>query len=249
MTWSFETFWAYLLDPRIVWAALVTLGVASAAQAAATVFGFVVALGLRSAHWILRVPALAYVWLFRGTPPLIQLLLLYFGLPQLGIRLSVLQAGLLSLSCYGAAYMAEIIRGALASIDRGQIEAAQSIGLSRFEIMRTVLLPQAIRLILPPLGNEFTSMMRTTSLLSVISFQELLRVTTLAISETFRPFELYSVAALYYLVMATAWMALQSTLERSFAVGTDRMFAKKSIWDDLVRLVARPRSVTKGAAS
>jgi polar amino acid transport system permease protein len=148
----------------------------------------------------------------------VLLLLAYFGLPQLGIRLGVLEAGLICLSMYSAAYMAEIVRAALGAIDRGQVEAARSLGMSRAETMRSILLPQAIRLILPPFGNEFASMMRTTSLLSVISFEELLRATNMIINQTFRPLELYAVAALWYLAMATAWMAIQAVLERRAAL-------------------------------
>jgi polar amino acid transport system permease protein len=218
MIWSGEVFWTYLTDPRIVAAAGVTILVATAAQAAATVIGFVLALGLRSGVRAVRWAVGAYVWLFRGTPPLVQLLLVYFGLPQFGLRLTVLQAGLLCLSLYGAAYMAEIVRAALAAIDRGQVEAACSMGFSRAETMRSILLPQALRLVLPPFGNEFASMMRTTSLLSVISFEELLRATNMIINQTFRPLELYAVAALWYLAMATVWMAVQAVLERRAAL-------------------------------
>ena len=218
MIWSGEVFWTYLLDPRIVAAAGVTILVASAAQAGATIIGFVLALGLRSDHAAIRGLVGAYVWMFRGTPPLVLLLLAYFGLPQLGLRLNVLEAGLLCLSVYSAAYMAEIIRAALAAIDRGQIEAARSMGFSRAETMRSIILPQALRLILPPFGNEFASMMRTTSLLSVISFEELLRATNMIINQTFRPLELYAVAAFWYLAMATAWMAIQAALERRAAL-------------------------------
>ena len=219
MSWDWEVFWHYLFDPRMAAAALVTLSVATLAQALATALGFVVALGLRARSRPLNVLAGAYIWLFRGTPPLIQLLLFYFGLPQLGLRLSVFEAGVGALSLYAAAYMAEIIRAGLESIDKGQVEAARSLGYSRGLTTRAVLLPQALRVILPPFGNEFTSMMRTTSLLSVISFEELLRVTTLAINEIFRPLELYSVAALYYLVMTTGWMYVQKYIEHRLAPG------------------------------
>jgi polar amino acid transport system permease protein len=219
MIWSGEVFWTYLADPRIVAAAGVTILVASVAQTGATLIGFALALGLRSRLATLRRAVGVYVWFFRGTPPLVLLLLAYFGLPQLGLRLGVLQAGLLCLSFYSAAYMAEIIRAALGAIDRGQVEAARSLGMSRAETMRSILLPQAIRLFLPPFGNEFASMMRTTSLLSVISFEELLRATNMIINQTFRPLELYAVAALWYLAMATAWMAVQAILERRAAFG------------------------------
>ena len=219
MTWNSPTFLNYLLDARMAHAALVTLAVAVAAQAAATVFGFALALALRSRFRAAHAAATAYVWLFRGTPPLLLLLLFYFGLPQLGLRLGVLEAGLGCLSLYAAGYMGEIIRAGLDSVDRGQVEASRSIGFSRFATLRLVVLPQAMRVMLPPFGNEFASMMRTTSLLSVISFEELLRVTTIAINETFRPLELYTVAAIYYLGMTTLWMAIQSLLERRFAIG------------------------------
>jgi polar amino acid transport system permease protein len=219
MTWDWSVFGHYLVDPRMAMAALVTLAVATLAQALATCIGFALALALRSASGALRALAAGYVWLVRGTPPLIQLLLFYFGLPQLGLRLSVFEAGVAALSLYGGAYMAEIVRAGLESVDRGQAEAARSLGFSRALTMRSVLLPQALRVILPPFGNEFTSMMRTTSLLSVISFEELLRVTTLAINDTFRPLELYSVAAVYYLLMTTGWMYVQRTLERQLTPG------------------------------
>ncbi|MET0527697.1 MAG: amino acid ABC transporter permease [Microvirga sp.] len=227
MSWSFQTFWAYLFDARMAYGALVTLGVATMAQIAATLIGFGFALCQRSTLAPLKFATSAFIWVFRGTPPLIQLLLFYFGLPQLGLRLSVLEAGLLCLSFYAAAYMTEVVRAGLDSVDEGQVEAAQSMGFSRAMTMRYVILPQAMRVILPPFGNEFTSMMRTTSLLSVISFEELLRVTSLAINETFRPLELYSVAALYYLAMTSLWMLAQNLLERRFSIGGGR--ADKSI--------------------
>ena len=222
MDWDWEVFWRYLFDPRMAEAALVTFGVATLAQAIATVIGFIVALGLRAKLRAVNLLAEGYIWLFRGTPPLVQLLLFYFGLPQLGLRLTVFEAGVAGLSLYAGAYMAEIIRSGLQSIDTGQAEAARSLGFSRSLTMRSVLLPQALRVILPPFGNEFTSMMRTTSLLSVISFEELLRVTTLAINEVFRPIELYSVAAIYYLLMTTGWMYVQRTIEDRLTPGRKR---------------------------
>lgn len=221
MDFSLDVFLTYLADPRIVKAAGVTIVVATVAQSAATVIGFTLALGLRSHALPARIAAEAYVWAFRGLPPLLLLLLLYFGLPQFGVRLNVLEAGLIGLGLYGAAYMAEIVRGALDAIDKGQIDAARAMGLSRFEVLRSVLLPQAVRLILPPFGNEFASMMRTTSLLSVISFEELLRATTMIINENFRALELYAVAAVWYLAMTTVWMGIQALLERRFRIGPD----------------------------
>lgn len=219
MIWSWPVFVAYLFDPTFAKAALVTLGVAAAAQAIGLAVGLAVALASLSPIAALRWAASAYVWLWRGTPPLVQLLLLYFGLSQLGFRLGVLEAGLIGLGCYSASYISEIVRAGIASIDRGQAEAARAMGCSRLAALRWVILPQAARVMLPPFGNEFASMMRTTSLLSVISFEELLRVTTLAINDTFRPLELYSVAACYYLALYTAWTLVQARLEQLAAVG------------------------------
>jgi len=221
MLWSWHVFFLYLFDPTFAAAALVTFGVAAAAQAIGLVLGFMLALFSLSQLPALRWFAAAYIWLWRGTPPLIQLLLLYFGLSQLGFRLGVLEAGLIGLGCYSAAYVSEIIRAGIQSIDRGQSDAARSIGFARFGVLRWVVLPQALRVMLPPFGNEFASMMRTTSLLSVISFQELLRVTTLAINETFRPIELYAVAACYYLLLYSVWLWIQRGLERRARIGVD----------------------------
>lgn len=219
MLWSWQVFFDYLVDPMFARAALVTLWVSVAAQAIGVVVGLLVALSGLSSLAVLRWAAAAYVWLWRGTPPLLQLLLLYFGLSQLGLRLGVLEAGLIGLGCYSASYISEIIRAGIASIDPGQAEAARAMGCSRLGTLAWVVLPQAARVMLPPFGNEFASMMRTTSLLSVISFEELLRVTTLAINDTFRPIELYSVAACYYLTLYTGWTLIQARLERRATIG------------------------------
>lgn len=219
MGFSFEVFLTYLPQERFLVAAAVTLAVAVAAQAIGTVLGLVLALFALSRFAVLRAFTAAWLWLWRGTPPLIQLFLLYFGLPQLGIRLTVIEAGLIGLGCYAAAYMCEIIRGAILSVSPDQMQAARAMGFSRLGAMWHVVLPQAVRIALPPFGNEFAAMMRTTSLLSVISFEELLRVTRVAINESFRVLELYAVAAVYYLALYTAWLLVQAWLERIAARG------------------------------
>ena len=219
MNWSAETFYTYLGDPRFLNAAFVTLWVAIASQAIGVVVGFGVALMQLAQNPLVRWTAHFYVWFWRGSPLLVQLFLLYFGLPQLGIRLNVIEAGLIGLGLNASGFMAEIVRGTILAVDRGEIEAARSLGISRWKTMLHVILPQAFRLIIPPLGNEFLSNLRTTSLLSVISFEELLRVTTLVINETFRPIELYSVAAVYYLAMTTVWTLFQARLEQRFSAG------------------------------
>ncbi|MCY4451685.1 MAG: amino acid ABC transporter permease [Immundisolibacterales bacterium] len=222
MSWSWDTFLAYIADPLFVRAAAVTVWVAVASQVIGVVVGLGVALMQLAQNPVVRFVANAYVWFWRGSPLLVQLFLLYFGLPQLGIRLNVIEAGLIGLGLNASGFMAEIIRGTILSVDRGELEAARSLGMSRGQTMRRIILPQAARLIVPPLGNEFLSNLRTTSLLSVISFEELLRVTTLAINETFRATELYAVAAVYYLAMTTVWTLIQAGIERRLGVSAGR---------------------------
>ena len=219
MNFSVDVFVEYLFQGRFAIAAVVTLMVAVVAQGIGVGVGLMLALFSLSRFSALRGIAAAYIWIWRGTPPLVQLFLLFFGLPQLGVRLSVLQAGLIGLGLYAASYMAEIIRAGIQSIPPDQMQAARAMGFSWLQAMRYVILPQAFRIILPPFGNEFASMMRTTALLSVISFEELLRVTRIAINETYRVIELYSVAAVYYLAMYTAWLLVQLWLERVAARG------------------------------
>lgn len=220
MAFSSEIYLEYFFSNKFLFAALITLSVAIIAQTIGVILGTILALFKLSENKTLIYIANAYIWVWRGTPPLIQLFLLYFGLAQLGFRLSAIQAGIFGLGCYSAAYMSEIIRAAIISIHADQLTAARSMGFSWIRSMRYIIIPQSIRIILPPFGNEFASMMRTTSLLSVISFEELLRVTRIAINETYSVMELYAVAATYYLIMYSAWILLQQYLEKLASKGT-----------------------------
>ena len=220
MAFSSEIYFEYFFSNKFLFAALITLSVAIIAQTIGVILGTILALFKLSEKKTLIYIANAYIWVWRGTPPLIQLFLLYFGLAQLGFRLSAIQAGIFGLGCYSAAYMSEIIRAAIISIHADQLTAARSMGFSWIRSMRYIIIPQSIRIILPPFGNEFASMMRTTSLLSVISFEELLRVTRIAINETYSVMELYAVAATYYLIMYSAWILLQQYLEKLASKGT-----------------------------
>ena len=220
MAFSSEIYFEYFFSNKFLFAALITLSVAIIAQTIGVILGTILALFKLSEKKTLIYIANAYIWVWRGTPPLIQLFLLYFGLAQLGFRLSAIQAGIFGLGCYSAAYMSEIIRAAIISIHADQLTAARSMGFSWIQSMRYIIIPQSIRIILPPFGNEFASMMRTTSLLSVISFEELLRVTRIAINDTYSVMELYAVAATYYLIMYSAWILLQQYLEKLASKGT-----------------------------
>ena len=171
--------------------------------------GTLVAMGLLSpigiVQWFFRI----YVEFFRGTPMLVQLFIIYFGLPglfkEIGLEwtLDRFPAAIIALSLNVAAYLAEIIRGGIQSIDPGQSEACQSLGMSPFQTMKEVIFPQAFRRILPPLGNEFITLIKDTSLTAVIGFSELFREGQLVVATTYKAFEVYIAVALVYLVLTT----------------------------------------------
>lgn len=150
---------------------------------------------------LLRYPAIAYINFFRGTPLLVQLFLIYYGLPQLGLKLGPFAAALSGMALNDAGYVAEITRGAIQSIDKGQWEAARATGLSPFQTMFHVIFPQALKRMIPPLGNEFVMLIKASSLVSTIAMVELTRTAQLIASATFRPMELLVCAALIYLAL------------------------------------------------
>jgi len=159
--------------------------------------------------WVARV----YVSFFRGTPLLVQLFLIYYGLPQLGLELDPLPAALIGFSLNMAAYACEILRAAIGSIERGQWEAAASIGMSRAQTLRRAILPQAARPALPPLGNSFISLVKDTALAATIQVPELFRQAQLITARTFEIFTMYLAAALIYWVLASMLAHLQNRLE------------------------------------
>ncbi|MFE7761448.1 amino acid ABC transporter permease [Streptomyces sp. NPDC057438] len=227
--WPF--FWHYLLSPSGIFLEGLwrTVYISVIAQSLGVVLGLVVALAQRSRFAALRWCGRTYVWLIRGTPLLVQLVLVYNGLAAAGVYrfsdvqvgglvlLGVVQAAILTLAVNEAAYMAEIIRAALDAIDRGQTEAAQALGMTPSLTMRVVLLPQALRIVVPPLGNEFNLMMKSTSLLSVIGLQEMFLTAQSINSATFKTFEIFLVAACYYLALTTLWSFVQRFIERRLA--------------------------------
>ncbi|BCY02116.1 cystine ABC transporter permease [Stutzerimonas stutzeri] len=160
-------------------------------------------------HWLARV----YVSFFRGTPLLVQLFMIYYGLPQLGIQLDPLPAALIGFSLNMAAYTAEILRAAIASIDRGQWEAAASIGMGRAQTLYRAILPQAARTALPPLGNSFISLVKDTALAATIQVPELFRQAQLITARTFEIFTMYLAAALIYWMLASVLAYFQGRLE------------------------------------
>ena len=214
--WNWSGFFDYLTNKYILWGAFTTLWLTVFAITAGLALGFLVAMMRLSRSRLMRMPAGFYVWLFRGTPLLVQLIVIYTGLPQLGIKLTVVESALIGLALNEAAYLAEIVRAGILAVPHGQTEAAQSLGMSRAKIMHLVILPQALRIIIPPLGNSVNGLLKTTSVTSVISMEELLRRTQVLIQERFMVLELFAVAALYYLAMTTAWDFIQRRIERRF---------------------------------
>ncbi|RVD49454.1 amino acid ABC transporter permease [Mesorhizobium sp. M8A.F.Ca.ET.165.01.1.1] len=204
--------------PFFVEAALVTLeltvlalvlGLAAAALAAAARMS-------RSA--ILRAVGTVYVSLFRGTPCLIQLFVFYFGGPQIGINLEPFTAGVIGLGLNIGAYMAESIRGAVMAVDRGQTEAARTIGFSRLQTLRKVVLPQAARLMIRPLGVNTVALLKGSALVSTISVVELTYTAQRFIGSTYKPFEIFGVAALLYMIMVYAIARIVDMLDKRFAI-------------------------------
>lgn len=197
----------------------ITIKMTAMALVLSCLIGLIVGLGrMSSVKWFSRLCGVYLAW-FRGTPLLVQLMILYYGLAiGLQIDLSASMAGILGLGMYSGAYVSEIVRGAIQSIDKGQMEAGRSLGLSHWQTMRKVILPQAIRRMLPTLGNEFIALTKNSSLLSVITVEELMRAGNLIVANNFKYFEIYiGIAVLYFAVNFTISKGI-SHIERSLAV-------------------------------
>jgi His/Glu/Gln/Arg/opine family amino acid ABC transporter permease subunit len=189
--------------PYMARGALVTLEISACAMALATVIGFILGLISASDLGVLKALVRIYVYFIRGTPALVQIFLVYFALPRIGLELSAFWSGVVALAFNSAGFIAEIVRAGLQSIDSGQSEAALSIGMTPRQSILFILLPQSLRRITPPLTNEMITLVKTSSLLSVISVFELTRSAQVIIAERFVPFELYFALAVYYLAMIT----------------------------------------------
>ena len=220
---SFDThiFWE-ALSSRPYWhGALLALELTLVSLAAACVIGFFLALGRSSKFAWVRSLVFLYNWIFRATPTLLQLLFIWNALPQLwpafaGSWFKPFLAAFIALSLNEAAYMSEIIRAGLLSVDPGQELAGRALGMPRWRILRRVILPQAIRIIIPPTGNEFITLLKLTSLAFVISLHELLTAAQVRAAADFRYPEAYASALVYYLAIVSVLMVVQSQLEKRF---------------------------------
>lgn len=200
--------------PWLAGAAVTTLWLTVCSIAIGLVLGLVAALVRVARVRGLDALARAYISVIRGTPLLVQIYVVYYGLPQLGIRLEPIPSGILALSLNSGAYLSESFRAALESVDRGQMDAALSLGMTYWQAMRRVVIPQSFRTALPTIGNTFIGLLKDSSLVSVITVTELLRAATLVIAATWQPFTLYIEAAAIYWLMSSAFSALQQRVER-----------------------------------
>jgi len=205
--------------PALLLGTRLTVELAIIAVAIGLVIGSFAGIGRVGGNRIVRIITGIYVDFIRGTPLLVQLFLVYFGLPSLiGRPIPPFLAAIAAMGINSGAYIAEIVRAGIQSIDRGQIEAARSLGLTYSQSMRYIIFPQAFRRIIPPLGNEFIAMLKDSSLVSVIALEELLRKGQVVITRTFRPFEVYMVVALIYLTMTLAISRLVAWSEKRLKV-------------------------------
>jgi polar amino acid transport system permease protein len=205
--------------PYLLQGAVVTVQISLVSMALALVLGLFAALGRLSRSRFWRVLSGFYVEVVRGTPLLVQLFIVYYGLPNYGILLDPFTAGFLTLGVHYGAYLSEVYRAGILAVDRGQWEAAYSIGMSRATVMREIILPQAIRTILPPVGNYFISMLKDSALVATISVTELLRAGQLRVAITFRAMDIYLMVAAIYLAMSYVLSLLISALERRTSRG------------------------------
>lgn len=243
--WNWDGFWGYFVNPYLLGGAIVTIVLTVVALGLGLVVGLVLAL-MRMSGGTGRTPlaravssglsyfAQGYIWIFRGTPLLVQLVIIYTGLPQLheSLRLDVTQSAIVGLVLNESAYLSEIIRAGIASVHRGQREAALSLGLSPWRAFRLVVLPQAMRIIVPPLGNSVNGLLKATSIVSVISMEELMRRGQILMQERFQVLEIFVVVAVLYLVMTTAWEFAQRRIEAHYGRGFGEPRVKTVSRDD-----------------
>lgn len=203
--------------PFFLEAAWITVQVSLLALVLGLLVSIVLAAARLCSSFILRCLARLYISVFRGTPCLVQLFLIYFGGPQIGLELEPFSAGVLGLGLNIAAYMAESIRGAIANVDPGQEEAARSIGFSRGQTLWLITLPQTAKLMIRPLGVNAVALIKGSALVSTISVVELSYTAQRFISSTYKPFEIFMVSAVLYIVMVYAVRLLVDHLDQRFA--------------------------------
>lgn len=211
--------WSVVRDyfPAMMDGLVVTLKVSAISELVGIALGLLVALCRLSDLVPLRFLAVGYIDFLRGIPVLVMLLWVYYGFSILfGLNLSQMEAAVFGLGFSYSAYIAEIFRSGIQAVPKGQREAGRTLGLARWQVMAYVVLPQAVRIIIPPLGNTGISMLKDSSLVAIIAVSDLMRQTMVAASETFRPFELYAAAAIIYYLLTLISARLITFLEKCF---------------------------------
>ncbi|MHB8644494.1 MAG: amino acid ABC transporter permease [Thermomicrobiales bacterium] len=200
--------------PLLVRGLSITLFLGVVSFVLGALLGLLIALARLSRIRPLRWFAVGYVSIFRGTPLLIQILLIYFGLPQLGIQLEPIPSALLALSLHAAAYLSENFRSGIMAVEKGQWEAAFALGMPYHQAFRRIVAPQAARIAIPPVGSRFIALMKDTSLASVVTVVELTRVAERVGSSTFRYMQMFIIVAIIYWMVNTTLSLGQEVLER-----------------------------------
>lgn len=218
MSEFFESVRTYVFSGIFFRGALITLALTILSETLGILIGLIIALA-RSARWrLVRDAAAFYVWFLRGTPVLLQLIFVFAALPQFGIRFTAFQSAIVALSLNEGAYMAEIIRSGIEAVSSGQRLASRALGMREWQVMRYVVLPQALRVIVPPTGNQFIGMLKTSALASVISVQDLLLTAQRTASANFDYVPALVSAAIYYLALTTVFTLLQRRLEQHLSI-------------------------------
>lgn len=209
--------------PLLIEGTLLTLQLTSIAVSLGFIIGTIAGMGRLSKNRIIKSISAIYIDFIRGTPLLVQILLVYMGLPQIiGRPVPAMVAAIVSLSVNSGAYVAEIVRAGIQSIDKGQMEAARSLGMNHNQTMFQVILPQAFRRIIPPLGNEFIAMLKDSSLVSVIALEELMRKAQLVYTRDYRPFDILFAVSIIYLIMTLTISQFVRYSERRLRTGGDQ---------------------------
>jgi polar amino acid transport system permease protein len=204
----------YLISADFFHGAVTTFSLSIASLAAGMAVGFLLAIGQEVPLRAVRALVVFYLWLFRGTPVLLQLVFAFNVLPAFGIVMPGFACAVLALGLNEGAYMAEIMRSGIRAVGPGQRLAARALGLEEAGVMRWVVLPQALRIVIPPIGNQFIGMLKLSALVSVIGVKELLLTADETASGNFRYIETLTAAGIYYLALTTVFMAIQSVIER-----------------------------------
>lgn len=230
---------------RVFWGSLwVTVYISVLAELLGIILGIITLASLRSHYFLVRRSAWFYQWIMRGTPPIVQIFFIYYGVNLLfgfnvfpdevsflGVTVSgAVIAGIVALGLNEGAFMSEIIRGGVDSIDSGQRESALAVGMTSRQAMRRIVAPQAVRVIIPTIGNQYNYMIKATSLLSFIGVYEMFQDAQAGYAATFQPVEYFIGVAFWYLVLTTLWGIVQSRIEKKLGEPEPEFQGKRTIW-------------------